>query len=36
MPDIRPNRLSPDEIARNFSELHPPLSRSEALIEADR
>ncbi len=36
MPDIRPNRLSRDEIARNFSELHPPLSRSEALIEADR
>jgi dihydropyrimidine dehydrogenase (NAD+) subunit PreT len=36
MPDIRPNRLSRDEIARNFSELHPPLSRPEALIEADR
>ncbi len=36
MPDIRPNRLTRDEIARNFSELHPPLSRSEALIEADR
>jgi len=36
MPDIRPNRLSRDEISRNFSELHPPLSRPEALIEADR
>ena len=36
MADIRPNRLSREEIARNFSELHPPLSRSEALIEADR
>ncbi len=36
MPDIRPNRLSRDEIARNFSDLHPPLSHSEALIEADR
>jgi len=36
MPDIRTNRLSPEEIARNFSELHPPLSRPEALIEADR
>ena len=36
MPDIRPNRLSREEIARNFSELHPPLSHSEALIEADR
>jgi glutamate synthase (NADPH/NADH) small chain len=36
MPDIRPNRLSREEITRNFSELHPPLSRSEALVEADR
>jgi glutamate synthase (NADPH/NADH) small chain len=35
-PDIRTNRLRREEIARNFSELHPPLSRSEALIEADR
>ena len=36
MPDIRSNRLSPAEIALNFSDLHPPLSRPEALIEADR
>jgi glutamate synthase (NADPH/NADH) small chain len=36
MPDIRSNRLSPEEIARNFSDLHPPLSRSEALVEAGR
>ncbi len=36
MPDIRPNRLSREEIARNFSDLHPPLSRPEALIEAER
>ena len=35
MADIRPNRLSREEIARNFSALHPPLSRSEALIEAE-
>jgi glutamate synthase (NADPH/NADH) small chain len=35
-PDIRSNRLGNEEIARNFSDLHPPLSRSEALIEADR
>lgn len=35
-PDIRSHRLSKDEIARNFSDLHPPLSRSAALIEADR
>jgi dihydropyrimidine dehydrogenase (NAD+) subunit PreT len=33
---IRPGRLSQEEIAENFSDLHPPLSRSEALIEADR
>ena len=36
MPDIRSNRLSPEEIARNFSDLHPPLSRPEALVEAGR
>jgi dihydropyrimidine dehydrogenase (NAD+) subunit PreT len=36
MPDIRRNRLSREEIAKNFSDLHPPLSRSEALIAADR
>lgn len=35
-PNIRPGRLSAEEIAENFSDLHPPLSRSEALIEADR
>lgn len=35
-PDIRNRRLSDAEISRNFSDMHPPLSRSEALIEADR
>ena len=35
-PDIRSSRLGKSEIDRNFSDLHPPLSRSEALIEADR
>ncbi len=35
-PDIRSRRLGQDEIAANFEDLHPPLSRSEALIEADR
>ena len=35
-PDIRPNRLNKAEIEDNFADLHPPLSRSEALIEADR
>jgi glutamate synthase (NADPH/NADH) small chain len=34
--DIKTGRLSAGEIARNFSDLHPPLPRSEALIEADR
>ncbi len=35
-PDIRPSRLSHAEIDANFGDLHPPLSRSEALIAADR
>ena len=35
-PDIRANRLSKQDIDRNFSDLHPPLGRSEALIAADR
>jgi glutamate synthase (NADPH/NADH) small chain len=35
-PDIRGGRLSKEEIDRNFVDLHPPLSRSEALIAADR
>ncbi|MCH7503728.1 MAG: NAD(P)-dependent oxidoreductase [Proteobacteria bacterium] len=30
------SRLSKAEIEDNFGDLHPPLSRSEALIEADR
>jgi len=34
--DIRTRRLTDEEIALNFSDLHPPLSRPEALIEADR
>ena len=36
MPDIKPNRLDKAELEDNFADLHPPLSRSEALIEADR
>jgi glutamate synthase (NADPH/NADH) small chain len=35
-PDIQRGRLSADEISSNFSDMHPPLSRPEALIEADR
>lgn len=34
--DIRPHRLDKTEIDKNFGDLHPPLSQSEALIEADR
>ena len=29
-------RLSPEQYAENFSDLHPPLDRHEALVEADR
>ena len=35
-PDIAAGRLSPEEYARNFSDLHPPLDRHEAFVEADR
>ncbi len=35
-PDIRAQRLDRETVERNFADLHPPLSRSEALIEADR
>lgn len=35
-PNVRPHRLDRAEIERNFAELHPPLSRPEALVEADR
>jgi glutamate synthase (NADPH/NADH) small chain len=35
-PEIRSGRLSKAEIDENFSDLHPPLARSAALIEADR
>ncbi len=35
-PDIAPGRLSAAEIERNFADLHPPLSKSAALIAADR
>ncbi|MGH8249142.1 MAG: NAD(P)-dependent oxidoreductase [Steroidobacteraceae bacterium] len=36
VPDIAPARLPAAEVERNFADLHPPLSRSEALIAADR
>ncbi len=34
--DISGKRLSKDEYAANFSDLHPPLTAHEALVESDR
>ena len=34
--DIQPGRLSAEEISRNFHDKHAPLSRPDALVEADR
>jgi glutamate synthase (NADPH/NADH) small chain len=36
IPDIAPGRLTAGEVERGFADLHPPLSKSEALIAADR
>lgn len=33
---IAPGRLAPDQYASNFSDLHPPLDKHEAFVEADR
>ena len=35
-PDIAGRRLSDDTYAKNFADLHPPLSTHEALVESDR
>lgn len=35
-PDISGGRLAGEDYRRNFSDLHPPLSRHEAHVEADR
>ena len=35
-PDIAAGRLSPEDYAANFSDLHPPLDRHQAIVEADR
>jgi dihydropyrimidine dehydrogenase (NAD+) subunit PreT len=35
-PDVSAARLAADEYLRNFSDLHPPLTRHEAVVEADR
>ena len=34
--DIRPGRLTEEKIAANFADMHPPLTPSEAIIDADR
>jgi glutamate synthase (NADPH/NADH) small chain len=36
IPDIAAGRLAPADYAANFSDLHPPLDRHEAFVEADR
>ena len=35
-PDIASGRLTPEEYAANFSDLHPPLDGHQAFVEADR
>ncbi len=34
--DVRPGRLGEEQIAANFADMHPPLTPSEAVIDADR
>ena len=34
--DVRPGRLGEEQIAANFADMHPPLTPSEAIIDADR
>ena len=34
--EVRAGRLSEEQIASNFADMHPPLSPSEAIIDADR
>ena len=36
LPDIKPARLSACQYAANFSDSHPPLTSTQALIEAER
>lgn len=35
-PDIASGRLSPAQYAANFDDIHPPLDRHQAFVEADR
>lgn len=34
--DMKSGRLTPDDYAQNFADAHPPLNRTQALIEAER
>ena len=34
--DVRAGRLNDEQIASNFADMHPPLTKSEAIIDADR
>lgn len=36
LPDIRSGRLTPEELAENFADLHHPLDRFEARVAAER
>lgn len=36
MDGIAPGRLTSEQYARNFADLHPPLDKHEAIVEADR
>ncbi|MDM4764712.1 NAD(P)-dependent oxidoreductase [Pelomonas sp. SE-A7] len=35
-PGLHPGRLAPEQYAKNFGDAHPPLNRTQALIEAER
>jgi dihydropyrimidine dehydrogenase (NAD+) subunit PreT len=35
-PDIAAGRLDPASLARNFADIHPPLTRDQAVVEANR
>ncbi|MEL6170111.1 MAG: NAD(P)-dependent oxidoreductase [Pseudomonadota bacterium] len=35
-PGVAPERLSPEDLARNFSDVHPAFDRHEAAVAADR
>jgi dihydropyrimidine dehydrogenase (NAD+) subunit PreT len=36
VPDIAAGRLAAEDYVANFRDLHPPLDRHQAVVEADR